>query len=151
MNVLRFAMEVVQVTPEWKDPVSLIPTDALDLFGPPNHAVLSTLQADGSPQASVVWITHDRGIPSFNTARGRVKVRNLQRDPRCTFVVFDLADPERYVEVRGTARIAPDDGLDHCQTLSYAYDGAPFRELEDGEVRVVVTIDPEHVFYHAGD
>lgn len=128
-----------------------IPTEALDLLGPPHHAVVATIASDGSPQLSPVWITHDDGIPSFNTAVGRAKVVNLERDARCTFVVFDTHDPHRYVQVRGRARIVADDDLAHCQALAHQYTGAPFRELEPGEVRVAIHIDPDRAHYQAGD
>lgn len=124
-----------------------IPAAALDLLGPPHHAVVATVRADGSPQLSPVEITHDGGIPSFNTARGRAKVKNLERDPRCTLVVVDTEDPQRYVQVRGQVRIVADDDLTHCQAMSHRYTGQPFRELSPGEVRVAVYIDPDRVYY----
>lgn len=127
-----------------------IPTEALDLLGPPHHAVVSTIRADGAPQLSPVWITQQDGIPSFNTVRGRAKVRNLERDPRCTFVVLDAADPERYLQIRGRARIVADDDLEHCHALSQLYTGAPFRALAPGEIRVAVLIEPEQVSYRDG-
>ena len=127
-----------------------IPSAAWDLLGPPHHAVVASIMHDGSPQVSPVWITHDHGIPSFNTALGRTKVRNFERDSRCALVIFDMSDPERYLQVRGRARIVADDDLAHCEAVANLYTHQRFRELEPGEVRVIVHVDPDQVFYHDG-
>lgn len=127
-----------------------VPTEAIDLLGPPHHATVATILPDGAPQLSVVWVAHASGIPSFNTARGRLKVHNLERDPRCTLLVYDASDPERYLHVRGRARLVADDDLVHHHELARLYTGGSFRELEPGEVRIAVHIDPERVLYRRG-
>ena len=124
-----------------------LPVVTLDLFGPPHHAVVATIRADGTPQLSPVEITQEGGIPSFNTARGRAKITNLERDPRCTLVVIDTEDPQRYIQVRGRARIVADDDLAHGDAMAHRYTGQPFRELASGEVRVAVHIEPDRVYY----
>ena len=68
----------------------------------PFVGVVTTLHADGSPQSTVVWVDVDDEGPSFNTAYGRVKPRNLARDPRVSLVVVDPNDPYRWVKVNGT-------------------------------------------------
>ena len=75
-----------------------------------NYAVVGTVNADGSPHTSVVWISRDDGDLIFTTLEGRVKHRNMLRDPRVSISVIDSADPENYIELRGRASITPDVG-----------------------------------------
>jgi PPOX class probable F420-dependent enzyme len=99
---------------------------------------------DGSPQVSPVWIDFDGVNVIFNTAVGRVKERNLRRDPR---VAIALADPEnlyRYVQVRGTAELVVEDAEDHIDRLSLKYRGRPFAK-RPGERRVKVVVRPRAV------
>ena len=72
-----------------------------------NYAVLATVNPDGSPQTSVVWVGRDGGDLLFSTVEGRVKHRNMLRDPRVSITVIDSADPENYVELRGRVSITP--------------------------------------------
>lgn len=62
-----------------------------------NYAVLATVNPDGGPQTSVVWVGRDDGDLLFSTVEGRVKHRNMLRDPRVSVTVIDSADPENYV------------------------------------------------------
>ena len=72
-----------------------------------NYAVLATVNPDGSPQTSVVWVGRDGGDLLFSTVEGRVKHRNMVRDPRVSVSVIDSADPENYVELRGRVSMTP--------------------------------------------
>jgi PPOX class probable F420-dependent enzyme len=67
----------------------------------PNLAFLATLMADGSPQVSPVWIARENGYITFNTAVGRVKERNMRRDPRVAVSVADRDDIYDRVCIRG--------------------------------------------------
>jgi len=82
----------------------------LRLLDGKNYAVLATVNADGSPQTSVVWVGRDGSNLLFSTIEGRVKHRNMVRDPRVSVTVIDSADPENYVELRGTVSMTPDVG-----------------------------------------
>jgi len=73
---------------------------ALRLVDGKNYAVLATVNPDGSPQTSVVWVGRDGDDLVFSTVEGRVKHRNMVRDPRVSVTVIDSADPENYVELR---------------------------------------------------
>ena len=83
----------------------------IDILDRPNPAVLGTINPDGSPQTSVVWVGRDGADLLISTADGRRKVRNVSRDPRVSLCVYDQADPEQYVEVRGLAAVTEDAGL----------------------------------------
>jgi PPOX class probable F420-dependent enzyme len=115
-----------------------------DLLDRHAFAVLSTVNADGSPQSSVVWATYEGDEIVFSTILGRRKTRNMQRDPRVSVCVYDRADPYRYVEVRGTVAMSTDGGDELIQRLSQEYDGRPFVEGHPDNVRVVCRVTPTH-------
>jgi PPOX class probable F420-dependent enzyme len=80
------------------------------LIDAPNFAVVATLNDDGSPQTSVLWITRDGDDLLFCTVRGRRKERNLARDPRISVTVIDSSDGYSYAELRGTVTMTDDGG-----------------------------------------
>jgi PPOX class probable F420-dependent enzyme len=119
------------------------------LLDEPNHAVLGTVNRDGSPQTSVVWVTRDGGDVLISTAAGRRKDRNMRRDPRVSLSVWDSGDPETYAEIRGLAAVTEDVGRELAVQLAEKYDGPgageEFLRLPPEVVRVVVRITPQHV------
>jgi PPOX class probable F420-dependent enzyme len=88
-----------------------------------NYAVLATVNPDGSPQTSVMWVGRDGNDLLFSTVEGRVKHRNMRRDPRVSVAVIDSSDPENYVELRGRVSMTPDVGRTLDTQLSWKYDG----------------------------
>jgi PPOX class probable F420-dependent enzyme len=118
----------------------------LALIDGKNYAVLATLNPDGSPQTSVIWVgTDDDGV-LFTTVEGRVKHRNMVRDPRVSVTVIDSADPENYAELRGRVQsITPDTGRQMDTQLSWKYDGQDPAPDRPGAVRIVVRIAVEKV------
>ncbi len=110
-------------------------------------ATLATLGADGGPQLTEVWfLADDRELKlSLNTAR--LKTRNLQQRPQCSLFILDVSNPYRYVDVRGTAEIEPDDDYAFATKVGAKYGGADLSEHDaPGESRVVVTIKPSKVY-----
>jgi PPOX class probable F420-dependent enzyme len=103
-----------------------------------NYAVLATVNPDGSPQTSVVWVGRDGDDLLFSTVEGRVKDRNMRRDPRVSVTVIDWSDPENYVELRGRVSMTPDLGRRLDTQLSWKYDGRDPGQDRPGAVRVVV-------------
>ena len=124
-----------------------IPANFVDLFQKPAFANLATLNADGSPQVTPVWIDYDGSNILVNTARGRVKDRNLRREPRVAISLLDPDNPYRYLGVQGRVVSMTEQGADaHIDKMAKKYlnkDTYPFRA--SGEVRVIVTIKPEKV------
>jgi PPOX class probable F420-dependent enzyme len=111
-----------------------------------NYAVLATVNRDGSPQTSVIWVGRDDDGVLFTTVAGRVKHRNMERDPRLSITVIDSADPENYAELRGRVEsITPDVGRQIDTQLSWKYDGRDPAPERPGAVRVVVRIAVEKV------
>ncbi|EOD63151.1 PPOX class F420-dependent oxidoreductase [Amycolatopsis vancoresmycina] len=119
------------------------------LFDGKNFPVVATINADGSVQTSVVWAKRDGDAVLFATVRGRLKERNLARDPRVSLSVFDLEDPLKYVEVRGRAEITEEGGRELINELSHKYDGKDFRTEPPEVVRVVVRVVPDKVTGYA--
>jgi PPOX class probable F420-dependent enzyme len=103
--------------------------------------------SDGAPQVTPVWIDYDGTHVRFNTAKGRVKVANLGRNPRVALSIQDPDNPYRYVQVRGRVMESTEDGAEaHIDALAKRYlgqDRYPFRR--QGEVRVTYKILPERV------
>ncbi|HYK69281.1 MAG TPA: PPOX class F420-dependent oxidoreductase [Streptosporangiaceae bacterium] len=114
-----------------------------------NYAVLATVNADGSPQTSVVWIGRDGADLLMSTIEGRKKHRNMVRDPRVSVTIIDSADPENYVELRGRVTMTPDIGRQVDTQLSWKYDGKDPGEDRPGAVRVVVRLAVEKVTGYA--
>jgi PPOX class probable F420-dependent enzyme len=106
-----------------------------------NYAVVATINPDGSPHTSVIWVGRDGDDVVFSTVEGRVKHRNMLRDPRVSVSVIDSADPENYVELRGRASMTFDVGRELDTQLSWKYEGRDPQPDRPGAVRVVVRIE----------
>ena len=119
------------------------------LFDGKNFPVLATINADGSVQTSVVWAKRAGDAVLFATVQGRLKERNMRRDPRVSLSVFDLEDPLKYVEVRGRAEITEEGGRELINELSHKYDGKDFRTEPPEVVRVVVRVVPDKITGYA--
>jgi PPOX class probable F420-dependent enzyme len=110
-------------------------------------ATLATLGKDGGPQLTEIWFLFEDGQVKTSLNDSRLKTKNLAARPQCSLFILDLANPFRYLDVRGTAVIEPDDDYAFAQRLGAKYDGADVRDHDGaGEKRVVVTIEPTNVF-----
>src|ERR1700692_3553376 len=125
----------------------VIPDKFLDLFTKKAFAHLATLMPNGEPQVTPVWIDYDGERVLFNTAAGRQKGQNLQRDGRVSMSIADPDNPYRYLEVRGRVSERTASGADsHIDKMAKKYrdkDKYPFRQ--PGEVRVIFKVTPEHI------
>ena len=108
-----------------------------------NYAVLATVNQDGSPQTSAMWVGREGDDLLLSTVAGRVKHRNMLRDPRVSVTVLDAADPENYVELRGRVAVTPDVGRRVDTALSWKYDGKVPGPDPPGAVRVIVRMTVE--------
>jgi PPOX class probable F420-dependent enzyme len=124
-----------------------IPEKFLDLFQKRAFAHLATLMPDGSPQITPVWIDYDGTYLVVNSAKGRLKDKNMRRDPRVAIEISDPDDPYRYFQVRGrVVEITEQEADEHIDKMAYKYQGKeryPYRR--PGEVRVVYKVLPEQV------
>ena len=113
-----------------------------------NFAFLATVDANGRPQVTPIWVDTDGDHVLLNTALGRVKQKNANRDPRVAVAILDMSNPYRYAAVRGRVveQIPGQVAEDHIDKLAKKYlgkDKYPFRQA--GEKRVILKIVPEHV------
>ena len=124
-----------------------LPELAKQLAEAKNFATVATLMADGSPQASVVWLDTDGELLIFNTAEGRIKSRNMRRDPRVAIAVHNAEQPYQQAMIRGrVVEITADGADDHIDKLAKKYlglDKYPYRQ--PGEQRLIVKIAAEKV------
>jgi PPOX class probable F420-dependent enzyme len=116
-----------------------------DLFKKKAFANLGTLMKDGSPQVTPVWCDFDGKYIRVNSALGRVKDKNIRRDPRVALAIVDPENPYRYIEIRGKVVEVTEKGADdHINSLSDKYLGNPVYPFrQPGEVRVLYKIEPQ--------
>ncbi len=124
-----------------------IPDNFRDLFQKKAFGQLATLMKDGTPQVTPVWFDFDGTHVRVNSAKGRVKDKNVRRNPQVAITVQDPDNPYRYIAVRGTVVDISESGADvHIDSLAKKYldqDKYPFRQ--PGEVRVVYKIRLDNV------
>ncbi|WP_330458541.1 PPOX class F420-dependent oxidoreductase [Streptomyces sp. NBC_00820] len=119
------------------------------LLDGPVFIVVGTVQPDGSPQMSPVWVKRDGDQILFSTTVDRRKKKNLDADPRVTVVVLNPEMPYEYAEIRGAAELTTDGGQELIDELSLKYTGKKYAEFNPASVhdaeRVVVRITPRKV------
>jgi PPOX class probable F420-dependent enzyme len=124
-----------------------IPEAFKNLFVKVAFAHLATLMPDGSPQVTPVWVDYDGSHLRVNSAKGRLKDKNMRRDKRVALSIQDPENAYRYIAVRGEIVEITEQGADaHIDALAKKYLGKeryPFRGA--GEVRVIYKIRPEKV------
>jgi len=115
-------------------------------------AHLATLMPDGSPQVTPVWVDCDGKHVLFNSALGRVKDKNVRRDPRVSLSILDPNDDYRYLEIRGRVVEITRAGADeNINKLSQKYTGhAVYPHRKPGEVRILYKVQPDRVFLKQG-
>ena len=116
---------------------------AKDILDGPHSAVLATTNVDGRPQSSVIFVKRDEDTVVFSTIKGRLKTRNMTRDPRVSLLV--LANVGRYVELRGTVEIADDPDKVLLHEMYERYMGGKTPPPEPDAERLIVTVKPEKI------
>lgn len=118
------------------------------LFAGRNLVYIATVMRDGAPQLSPVWGEMRGGHVLVNTAEGRVKHRNVLRDPRVAVCVADADNPLDMVTMRGrVVKITPDGDYAHADRLTRQYthhERYPYRRRD--EKRIILDILPEKTF-----
>ncbi len=135
------------VVPSQTPPLS----DALRRFlAAPRFATISTLMPDGSPHQAVVWYAIEGDVVMINSLRGRRWPTNLERDPRISLAVYDNADTEHWVGLRGTAEVVRQGptAVADIQDLARRYDGDPGKF--EGQDRITFRIHV-HSSFDNGD
>ncbi|MGW0178508.1 PPOX class F420-dependent oxidoreductase [Nocardia sp. NPDC003345] len=118
---------------------------ARELLDGRNFATVATLQPDGAPHTSVVWIERDGDTVQFSSITGRRKVRNLGRDNRISITVSDAANPYRSIDIQGTAELIEDPDKALPRRLSQKYLGQEPPGEADELRRFIVRVTPAKI------
>ena len=127
-----------------------IPESHQDLIKDETKAFLylATVMADGSPQVTPVWFSAEGECILINSAKGRVKDRNMRARPQVALVIQDPKTPYRYLQIRGRVDSFTEEGGDeHINFLSLKYDSKPWKKVV-GQTRAIFKILSEHVDAH---
>jgi len=125
--------------------MATIPDKYLDLLTKKKaFAVIATTMPDGTPQVTPVWFDFKNGHVRVNTAKGRVKARNLKKGAAVALAIVDPDNPYRYVQIRGrVARVTEDGAVAHIDSLARKYLGQDkYTNSAPGEVRLLCEIEP---------
>jgi PPOX class probable F420-dependent enzyme len=120
-----------------------------EMLRKPNFAHIATVEPDGSPQVTPVWVdlSDEEDLILVNTAEGRRKVQNIRRDPHVAIDVIEQDNPYNMVSIKGEViEVTPEGADEHIDSLAKKYlgqDKYPFRQ--PGEKRLVLKIRPEKV------
>lgn len=126
--------------------MTILNDSARDVIDGPHVAVLATSNRDGRPQSSVIFIKRDGDTVLFSTIKGRLKTRNMTRDPRVSLVVVDKNNAGRYVEIRGTVDITDDPDKTLMYEMYDRYMGGATPPPEPDAHRLIVRITLEKLW-----
>ncbi|MFI5261975.1 MAG: PPOX class F420-dependent oxidoreductase [Candidatus Limnocylindrales bacterium] len=113
------------MTPVLAPATVAVPTSHLDLLTRPIVGVLTTMQADGQPRSSLVWVHFDGQCATVNTTLQRRKGRNLLANARVSLLVVDPEDTGRFIQIRGDAELVTEGALEHLDGLTRKYTRHP--------------------------
>ncbi len=123
-----------------------IPASHQDIFEKLSFAHVATVNDNGTPQVTPVWVEYDGDHVLINSAKGRKKDRNLRANPEIALSVQDPDNPYRYVGIQGKiVEITEEGGYNHINKLSHKYGGKDYPK-NPGEVRVIYKIEPSRVW-----
>jgi PPOX class probable F420-dependent enzyme len=126
-------------------PLKLTP-NAIRLIEGNNIGFLATLLPDGSPHVTPVWVDHEGDIVLVNTSVGRVKQKNIERDPRVMIAIADSKNPYDRVIIRGRVQQTYEDAETHIDKLANKYTGAKkYQRSSPTEKRVILKIEPQKI------
>lgn len=120
------------------------------LFEDKNFVFLSSLMKDGSPHVTPTWVDIENGNILINTAIGRIKQKNISRDPRVALAIADQNNPYDMVTIRGKVieQISGDSAEEHIDKLAKKYIGKDkYPGRSPGEKRILLKIKPERIFH----
>jgi PPOX class probable F420-dependent enzyme len=120
------------------------------LFEDKNFVFLSSLMKDGSPHVTPTWADIENGNILINTAIGRIKQKNISRDPRVALAIADQNNPYDMATIRGKVieQISGDTAEEHIDKLAKKYIGKDkYPGRSPGEKRILLKIKPERIFH----
>jgi PPOX class probable F420-dependent enzyme len=123
--------------------MAILTEEDVALLSEPQLAHLATVEEDGTPHVTPLWVDTDGEHIVFNTAKGRVKYNNIVRTPMVAVSVVDKGDDYRTLWVKGRAELVEEGADEHIDRMAQKYLGQetyPFRK--PGEQRVIVRVTP---------
>jgi PPOX class probable F420-dependent enzyme len=125
---------------------SKLTPNAIRLIEGNNLGFLATILPDGSPHVTPVWVDHEGDIVLVNTSVGRVKQKNIERDPRVMIAIADSKNPYDRVIIRGRVQQTYKDAEAHIDKLANKYTGAKkYQRSSPTEKRVILKIEPQKI------
>ena len=118
---------------------------AREVLDGPHIAAIATSNTDGRPQSSLIFVKRDGDTVVFSTIKGRLKTRNMARDPRVSLLVIDK-ERARYVEIRGSVEITDDPEKRLLHEMYDRYMGGTAPPPEPDAERLIVRITPQKVY-----
>lgn len=126
--------------------MTMIPETHRDIFNKRSYAHVATVNEEGVPQVTPVWVDYDGNYVLINSAKGRKKDRNMRAQPVIAMSIQDPDNPYRYLGLQGKiTEITEEGGYDHINKLSHKYGGNDYPK-NPGEVRVIYKIEPTRVW-----
>jgi PPOX class probable F420-dependent enzyme len=122
-----------------------LPDKVRDWLDRPTFVSLATIEPNGRPQVSALWVKRDGDDVLFSTVAGRRKHKNLVRDPRATALVIGPDNPYDFVEMRGRVTMTTEGGRELIDELSLKYKGELYTADRPDAVRVVIRLTPSRV------
>ena len=124
-----------------------IPDSVRKVLEGKNFVYLATTFPNGSPQVTPLWVDTDGEHVILNTAVGRVKHRNIQKNPRIALAIADWSNPYNFIQIRGRVveQVTGKAAEEHIDKLNMKYHGKPSYSKRPGEQRVILKIVPERV------
>jgi PPOX class probable F420-dependent enzyme len=126
--------------------MTTLDTPARDVIDGPHIAMLATSKRDGRPQSSVIFVKRDGDTVVFSTIKGRLKTRNMTRNPRVSLLVVEKGNPGRYVEIRGTVDITDDPQKTLMYEMYDRYMGGATPPPEPDAERLIVRLTPDKLY-----
>lgn len=120
---------------------------AIALIDGKNFAYLATLLPDGSPHVTPMWIDHEGDMVLMNTAKGRIKQKNITRDPRVSITIVDSNNPYDRIIIHGRVVSQSEQGAEaHIDKLAKKYTGAnKYQKTSPTEKRIILRIEPSRI------
>ena len=122
-----------------------LPERALELLRGKTYGHVVTVNRDGSPQVTMVYLDEIEGDMAFATTRDRVKFRNLERDPRIIVSVQNVDRPGQYLLVHGRAVLEEDPSLAFTNSVNVKFTGQQYTPRDEAEQRVIVRVDADRL------
>ncbi len=126
----------------------MLPDLARKLLEGKNFLYIATVNRNGTPQVTPVWVDTDGKFVLVNTAIGRVKQKNTKRNPEVALAIYDQADPYNFIQIRGRVvdQITGPSAEEHIDKMAKKYKGVnKYSSRRPGEKRVILKIEPRRV------